>query len=85
MRDVVSRQRYGCMIVRKLKLKHHTFLHTKKIFTTDKIKLPHANEPVVIFAADRINVIAESEAPVAQGFGIMVTHDFDINNLQTLF
>ena len=78
IRDVVSRQWHGSMIVGKLKLEYHTFLHTEKIFTTDKIKFSRADKLIVIIASDSVNVIVKTESSVAQGFSVMVQHDFDI-------
>ena len=66
----------------QLQLHHHALLAAEKIFTAEKIELPHADKVRTITVFNRGSVLEKPEAPVLQRLGIMTAHHLHIGDFQ---
>ena len=66
----------------QLQLHHHALLAAEKMFTAEKIELPHADEARTITVFNRGSVMEKPEASVLQRPSIMTAHHFHIGDVQ---
>src|SRR5215469_13603429 len=82
-RDVVARQRYRALMVRKLHLKYHVPLATERKLGTTEVELEHTAEAFIVERSDRVAIGGEAAAPVAQCLRIMQAQYFNVGGDQS--